>query len=254
MKISATIIVKNEERNIGPCLDSLGFADEIVVVDSGSIDRTAEICRAHPKVRYTERPWLGFGRQKNLAAELAANDWIFSIDADERVSERLTASIAAADFASFCAFRVARENYFGERWIRHCGWYPDYTLRLFDRTRGAFSEREVHEAVVCRGPVGTLDGNLVHRTYDGVADYLRRMDRYSTLAAEQMLKEGRIPGIVTPVVRPVFTFFKMYLLKQGFREGYHGFLLSVLYACYTFSKYAKAVELGGKGRKPLQRP
>lgn len=254
MKISATIIVKNEERNIGPCLDSLGFADEIVVVDSGSVDRTAEICRSHSKVRYFEHPWLGFGRQKNLATELAANDWVFSIDADERVSERLAASILAADFAAFCGFRVARENYFGDRWIRYCGWYPDHTLRLFDRTRGAFSEREVHEAVVCHGPMGTLDGNLVHRTYEGVSDYLLRMDRYSTLAAEQMLKEGRIPGAGTPVFRPVFTFFKMYLLKQGFREGYHGFLLSALYACYTFSKYAKAVELAESGRRGSQGP
>lgn len=243
MKISATIIALNEEKNIGDCLASLDWADEIVVVDSGSSDRTEEICRAHPKVRFYHLEWEGFGRQKNITAGLAANDWVFNIDADERVSPRLRQAILEADLVRFAGFRVARENYFGTRRIRHCGWYPDYNLRLYDRRRGGFGERAVHEAVNCDGQVGTLSGNMVHYTYDGVSDYLRRMDRYSTLAAEEIVKAGRRPGIAGVVVRPLFTFFKMYILKKGFLEGYAGMVLSVLYSMYTFSKYAKAIEL-----------
>lgn len=243
MKISATIITLNEEKNIGDCLASLDFVDEIVVVDSGSSDRTGEICRSNPKVRFHHREWEGFGRQKNIAAGLAENDWILNIDADERVSPQLRAAILDAPFERFAGFRMARENYFGRRWIRHCGWYPDHNLRLYDRRRGSFGERAVHEAVSCDGPVGTLAGNLVHYTYSGVADYLRRMDRYSTLAAEEVAKSGRMPGAASVFFRPLFTFFKMFVLKKGFLEGYTGLMLSVLYAIYTFAKYAKAREM-----------
>ncbi len=249
MKISVTIITLNEERNISSCLASLDFASEIVVVDSGSSDKTIEICKAHPRVRLIEQPWLGFGKQKNLAADLSSNDWVLNVDADERVSDALSKSIVGADFASYRGFLMARENYFGDRWIRYCGWYPDYNLRLYDRTCARFSEREVHEAVECEGKVGTLAGNLIHRTYAGVADYLQRMDRYSTLAAQQMIKDGRAPGLAALTLRPIATFLKMYILKQGFREGYHGFLLSALYSFYTMSKYAKALELVKKNNK-----
>lgn len=246
--ISATVITLNEEKNIGACLESLDWASEIVVVDSGSTDRTREICLAHPRVRFHERPWQGFGRQKNLAASLAANDWIFNIDADERVSRELRDSILSAPCDRFEGFRVARENYFGGRRIRYCGWYPDHNLRLYDRKSCAFGERAVHEAVECRGAVGTLAGNLVHYSYEGIGDYLQRMDRYSTLAAEQLIADGRRPGGVDVVVRPLFTFVRMYLLKRGVLEGYAGFVLSCLYACYTFCKYAKAREM--KGNRP----
>lgn len=243
MKISATIIAKNEEKNIPDCLASLDWADEIIVVDSGSTDRTGEICRSHPKVRYLNREWEGFGRQKNAAADLARNEWVFNIDADERISPELRTSILAADMARFDGFRVARENYFGGRRIRHCGWYPDYNLRLYNRQRCRFGERLVHEAVECSGPVGTLKGNLIHFTYAGISDYLTRMDRYSTLAAQEVVKAGKRPGIAAVTVRPLFTFVKMYLFKKGFLDGYHGFLLSVLYGVYTFAKYAKAREM-----------
>ena len=243
MKITATIIVLNEEKNIADCLASLDWADEIVVVDSGSIDRTAEICRNNPRARFVQREWEGFGRQKNIAAGLATNDWVFNIDADERVSPELRQSILNAGFALCDGFRVARENYFGSRRIKYCGWYPDHNLRLYNRHKCRFGERAVHEAVECPGPVGTLTGNLVHYTYAGIADYLRRMDRYSTLAAEELVKQGRRPGVASVTLRPIFTLFKMFFLKKGFLEGYHGLLLSILYAIYTFAKYAKAREM-----------
>lgn len=242
MKISATVITLNEEKNIGACLESLDFADEIIVVDSGSIDRTKEICQNHPRVRFYGEPWQGFGRQKNSAATVAANDWILNIDADERVSGELRKSILSADCRNFAGFRMARENYFGKRWIRHCGWYPDYNLRLYNRNSASFRERDVHEAVVCTGPVGTLAGNLRHYTYENIADYVKRMDRYSTLAAEELIKGGKTPGAFAVLFRPIYTFVRMYFLQRGFLEGYLGLLLALLYANYTFLKYAKAAE------------
>jgi len=243
MKISATIITLNEEKNIGECLDSLDFVDEIVVVDSGSSDRTEEICRSNPKVRFFSRPWDGFGRQKNLAAELVNHDWIFNIDADERVTEQLACSIGKADFSRFDAFRVARKNHFGGRWIRYCGWYPDYNIRLYNRRSCSFSVRQVHEAVACRTTAPVLHGDLLHFTYDDISDYLKRMERYSSLAAEELIAAGKRPTHIAVLLRPCFTFFKMFLIKRGFLEGYTGFVISALYSFYTFSKYAKALEL-----------
>ncbi|MEI6206736.1 MAG: glycosyltransferase family 2 protein [Desulfuromonadales bacterium] len=243
MQLSATVITLNEEKNIADCLASLDFADEIVVVDSGSSDRTAEICRGYPKVRFIHNEWSGYGRQKNFAAELAVNNWILNIDADERVSPQLHRSLEQADRNSFSAARMARENYFGKRWIRHCGWYPDYTTRFYDRRRCRFSERLVHEALEHDGTVATLDGNLRHFTYDGIGDYLRRMDRYSSLAAEEKVREGYRPKPLDLIAGPLFTFLRMFLLKKGFLEGEAGLILSSLYAIYTFCKYAKAREI-----------
>ncbi|HEY5975309.1 MAG TPA: glycosyltransferase family 2 protein [Geobacteraceae bacterium] len=241
--LSATIIVRNEERNIGDCLASLDFVDEIIVVDSGSSDRTESICRANPLVRFQSLPWEGFGRQKNLAAGLASHDWILNLDADERVTPELRSAILAADRDRYAAFRFARENYFGTQWIRHCGWYPDYNTRLYDRRQASFSERVVHETLTCQGEVGTLGGHLRHYTYRDIADYVARMDRYSTLAAEELVRAGKKPGLLSILGRPVWTFVRMYLLKGGVLEGYTGLLLSILYAQYTFLKYGKAREL-----------
>lgn len=241
--LSATIITLNEERNIADCLASLDFVDEIIVVDSGSTDSTEAICRANPKVRFLSRDWSGYGVQKNCAAGYAANDWILNIDADERVSPELRAAIITADPERSPAFRMARENYFGGRHIRHCGWYPDYTTRLYDRRRCAFNERAVHESLVSPATPATLDGNLRHFTYDGVEDYLQRMLRYSGLAAEEMVREGRRPGLASLFVKPAATFLRMYLVRKGFLEREAGLQLSLLYAVYTFCKYARAREL-----------
>ena len=193
MKFSATIITLNEERNILDCLTSLDFADEIIVVDSGSSDKTEEICRANPKVRFYRHKWEGYGRQKNFAAGQAVNDWILNIDADERITPELRASISQVAVDQATAFRMARENYFGKRRIKHCGWYPDYNTRLYDRRQCRFIERSVHESLQCSGKPATLSGNLLHFTYTGITDYLTRMNRYSSLAAEEALKAGR-PG------------------------------------------------------------
>jgi len=238
-KITATIITLNEEANIGECLESLAWVDEIIVSDSNSSDGTAEICRAYGARVYSDK-WLGFGAQKNLCQSRARNDWIFNIDADERASEGLGKEIQEAlQDGGAIGYYVPRKNYFGDKWIRHCGWSPDLNLRLYRKDAGRFSERAVHEAVVVTGPTARLTSPLIHRTYKDVRDYLQRMERYSTLAAEEMIKEGRTPRAGDIMLRPAFTFIKMFFLRGGFLEGMTGLTLSGLYARYTYAKYTK---------------
>lgn len=239
--ISAILITKNEEENVGDCLASLVFADEIVVVDSGSTDRTEEICRRDPRVRWFSEEWKGFGRQKNSALDKAAGPWIFCIDADERVTEELAREVGALDLPAVPVdgYRVPRRSHFGGTWVRHGGWYPDYTVRLWRKGRGRFNDRRVHEVVQLAGAAGTLRGDLLHFTYRDTADFLERMDRYASLGAAEMRKEGKRATVIDLALRPPFTFFKMYLLRRGFLDGSLGFRLALLYARYTRAKYAK---------------
>ncbi|MBI5874720.1 MAG: glycosyltransferase family 2 protein [Deltaproteobacteria bacterium] len=242
-KISVTIITLNEEANIRACLESVQWADEILVSDSGSSDKTVQICKDYGAKVFVDQ-WQGFGKQKNLIAGRAKNNWIFNIDADERVTPELRKEIEAVLNNGGCdGYFIPRKNFFGDRWIRYCGWYPDYNLRLYKKDKGRFNERDVHEAVGIEGKTGYLKNPLEHYTYRDVSDYLKRMDRYSTLAAEGMLKNGKSAGLVDLTLRPCFTFFKMFLLQKGFLEGYSGVMLSGLYAAYTFSKYAKLMEM-----------
>jgi glycosyltransferase involved in cell wall biosynthesis len=244
VSLSVTIICLNEAARIRACLESVRWADEIVVCDSGSTDGTPEICRA-----YTDRvfidPWRGFAAHKNLALDRATGDWIFSLDADERVTPELAREIRetlrapAAD-----GYTVARRNHFLGRWIRHGGWYPDRTIRLVRRGAGRFQPRAVHEAVQVEGAVGHLVHPFDHFTYDSVSAYLRRMDRYSTLAAEEMRRDGRRARLVDLGLRPAATFLRMYLLQSGFRDGTAGLVLAGLYAAQTLAKYAKLWEMG----------
>ena len=242
-KVSVTIITLNEETNIRACLESVKWADEILVSDSGSSDRTVEICREYGAKVFSDG-WYGFGRQKNLIAGRAANDWILNVDADERVAPELKKEIEEALNNGDCeGYNIPRKNFFGDKWIRHCGWYPDYNLRLYRKDKGRFNERNVHEAVQIDGKISFLNAPLEHYTYRDISDYLKRMDRYSTLAAEEMFKQGRSAGYFNIVFRPLATFLKMFFLQKGFMEGYIGLILSGLYAAYTFSKYTKLMEM-----------
>jgi glycosyltransferase involved in cell wall biosynthesis len=244
-KVSVIVITLNEEREIGDCLESVTWADEIVVVDSGSSDRTIEIAKKFTdQVVYHQ--WVGFAAQKNWAVELATHPWVLSLDADERVSPELRAEIERLleSPPRFVGYQIPRKNFFLGRWIRHGGWSPDYVLRLFRRDAGRFTERRVHESVTVRGEVGTLQSPLEHYTYRSMVDYFQRMDRYSTLAAEEMFEGGKRAHLIDLLLRPCATFLKMFLLRQGFRDGMDGFLLSRLYSIYTFAKYAKLYKMG----------
>lgn len=253
--ISAILITKNEEANVARCLSSLSFAREIVVVDSGSDDRTEEICRRDPRVRWFREEWRGFGPQKNLALDRAEGPWIFSIDADEEATPELAREVAGIaerdDAGGPAGYLVSRRSFFGRKWIRYGGWYPDRTVRFWRKGAGRFNDRVVHESVQLDGETGTLRGDLLHYTYRDIEDYLQRMNRYSSLGAAEMLKAGRKAGTLDLLLRPPFTFLKMLLLKRGVLDGAWGFRLATLYAMYTFAKYAKLAELrerGGGGR------
>lgn len=245
-RISAILITRNEAGNVGACLDSLTFADEVVVVDSGSTDGTEALCRRDPRVRWHSEEWKGFGRQKNSALEKARGPWVFSIDADERATAELADEISRLDLEGSPeeGYRVPRKSFFGETWVRHGGWYPDYTIRLWRKDAGRFEERQVHEAVRVSGPVGTLRGDLLHHTYRDTADYIERMNRYSSLGAEELARRGKRVSAFDLLLRPPFTFLKMFVLRRGFLDGKLGFQLAVLYSMYTFAKYVKAWEAG----------
>lgn len=243
-KLTATVITLNEEAEIGACLDSLAWADEIVVVDSGSSDRTVEIARKYTDKVFRHK-WGGYAAQKNWAVEQASYDWILSLDADERVSPELQAEIRLLMEQEFplSGYYIPRKNFFLGRWIRYGGWYPDHTIRLFDRKKGNFGNRMVHEAVGLSGQTGYLRNVIEHYTYRSLADYHDRAGRYAALAALEMQRAGRSFQATDLVMRPFWTFCKMYFFQQGIREGLYGFLLSVLYGYYTFLKYAKLWEL-----------
>jgi glycosyltransferase involved in cell wall biosynthesis len=247
--LSVAIIALNEEERIRPCLESVRWAEEIVVCDSGSTDRTLAVAAEYGAATFQDE-WRGFADHKNLAVERTSHPWILVVDADERVTPSLRAEIekVLADPAAAEGYLVPRRSYFLGQWIRGCGWYPDETIRLFRRGRGRFAERAVHEAVVVEGRVGRLGAPLDHFTYDSVSAFLQRMDRYSALAAEELKRAGRSLRMSDLLVRPVWTFLRMLCLQGGWREGWRGVILSGLYAAYAFSKYAKLWELERAGR------
>ncbi|HQI73138.1 MAG TPA: glycosyltransferase family 2 protein [Smithella sp.] len=242
--LSVVIITHNEEDNIRKCLESVQWADEVIVVDSDSTDKTEGICRTFG-VHFVKEPWKGFALQKNSAIEKATRDWILSLDADERITPELKKEIISVLESAHPkdGYFIARKNFFLGRWIKRCGWYPDYNLRLFQKGKGLFGIREVHEAVKLNGVAGHLEFPMEHHTYKSLEDFMKRLDRYSTLAAQELLKEKKTYGILHIVFRPFYTFISMYLLRLGLLEGYYGFVLSVLYAFYTFLKYIKLREL-----------
>jgi glycosyltransferase involved in cell wall biosynthesis len=243
MTLSVVVIAQNEEERLRACLESVAWADELIVVDAESTDKTAQIAREFTE-RVWVRPWPGFAAQKNFGLEQATGDWILSVDADEEVSKELRQEILAVvtGAPAFTGYRIPRQNVFWGRWMRHGGLYPDWQLRLFRRGQGRFAARAVHESVDVRGPVGRLAAPLVHRSYRDVADFLARADRYSTLAAEEWVRSGRSARLADFVVRPAGRFISMYVVHAGFLDGLRGFLLAALYAYYVVIRSAKIWE------------
>ncbi len=241
MKISATIITFNEERNIARAIESLRCCDEILVVDSGSTDRTVEIAEKLG-ARVVECPWRGYAAQKNAASEEATHDWILSLDADESLSESLEAEIWQLKKTGprFDAYTMPRLAQYLGRWILHSGWYPDRKIRLFDRRKSRWVGDYVHESVQVNGRLGHLDSNILHFTCGSLSEHLKVMDRYTTLAAEQMVASHKKIGWRHLVLDPPWTFFRAYILQRGFLDGVEGLSIAYMAALYNFVKYAKA--------------
>lgn len=244
MKLSGTIVTLNEERNIARAMESMRCCDEILVVDSGSTDRTRTIANGLG-ARVIEQPWLGYAQQKNHAASHASFDWILSLDADEVLSESLEAEIwkLKNDGPNQPAYNMPRMAQYMGRWIKHSGWYPDRKVRLYDRRAARWTGEYVHESVAVDGAVGQFDSGILHFTCDSLSEHLRTMDRYTTLAARELMAHGRDASMGHLIFSPPWTFVRTYVFQSGFRDGFPGFTIAWMAALYTFLKYAKAREL-----------
>lgn len=247
---SAVIITFNCERQLRICLESVAFADEILVVDSGSTDGTVDLARRRG-ARVVEQDWLGYGRQKQIGVDQAAHDWVLCIDSDERVSRELRASIEETLLAPQCrAYRFPRCNRFMGKYLRHGEGYPDLSLRLFHRGSARWSEDEVHERVLAETQVGRLRGDLIHDSADTLESYLAKQNRYTSLAAEAAVAAGKRAFPIQLLASPLLRFIKFYVLRRGFLDGLPG-LVHILIGCSnSFSKYAKMLELQTKGGNP----
>jgi glycosyltransferase involved in cell wall biosynthesis len=247
-RLSAIVIAKNEARNIEACLESLAFCDQRIVVDGDSEDGTAGLARDKGASVTVSTEWRGFGHQKNFALALATEDWVLSVDADERVSAALANEIRQA-IANGDAdgYEMPRLSTFCGRPMRHSGWYPDYVLRLFRRGRARFSDDLVHERVICDGRVARLKEPLTHHPVLRLEDSLSRMDRYSTARADMIVSSGRRVSFLTGILRGWWTFVQTYFIRLGFLDGREGFLLAVANAEGTYYRYMKAW-LKGRGR------
>ena len=241
--LSVVIITLNEEARIKDCLESVDWADEIVVVDSFSKDNTVEIAGNYTDKIY-QREFAGFGEQKNFALSKANGDWILSIDADERITSELREEIKRTlANPHACGYYMPRKSYFSNKWIKHCGWWPDYLLRLFRRDCGHFSDRLVHEAVEVDGPTAKLNNPLEHHPYSSVSDLIRKGDEYSTFGAQVMVAEGKRCSCYSALTHSVFNFFKTYFLKLGILDGWMGLAIAFSNAVGVFYRYIKCVEM-----------
>jgi len=244
IKISAVIISFNEERNIERCLRSLDWADEIVLVDSGSTDRTALIAR-----NYTDRvimhEWEGFVKQKIYATALASNDWVFSIDADEEVSADLKKEIQRIrqSIPSAAAYRMARKMFYLGRWIKHGSWYPDYKVRLFNRKEGYWIGLEVHEFWRTSGRYENLSGDLLHYSYQNLTDHMQKINILTSQAAAEMQQKGKQAKLWNMLINPWAKFLKSYLIQLGFLDGFVGLVIALMGSYYVLLKYLKLWEL-----------
>jgi hypothetical protein len=245
MKISATVITLNEQRHIRQCLESLqGIADEMIVVDSGSQDATLEIA-AQLGAKTFVREWTNYAEQKNLASSLAQYEWILSLDADECLSASLRQDILQAkqDKTQAIAFEFPRKAFYLGRWIEHSGWYPDHKIRLFLKEEARWEGRFVHEALRVDGPIVRLRGDLLHYSCESISEHLRSLDRYTTLAAEDLWHRHKRSCPIDLLVSPLAVFVKTYCLKQGFKDGMQGLVIACFASYYNFLKHAKLWEL-----------
>tara|TARA_X000000368_G_C23009612_1_gene702869 strand:+ start:535 stop:1239 length:705 start_codon:yes stop_codon:yes gene_type:complete len=230
--LSVVIITKNEENFIEDAISSANFADEVLVLDSISTDKTCELS-LKMGARVLSHEWLGFGKQKNLAVRLATHDWVFVLDADERITPNLKIELLSTlKDPSADGYLVPRLNSFFGKEIKTCGLYPDYSLRLYKKSKGMFSDVDVHESVKLDGKVTKLKNHMIHLAYDNVDEFIEKQKMYSNLSHKNK-------NIFKAIIGPFWTFFKIYIIKRGFLDGWHGYIIAKVYAKYTFWKYIK---------------
>lgn len=245
--LSVIIITQDEQDNIHDCLESVKWAQEIVVVDSGSADETENICREYTDRFYT-KDWPGFGVQKQRALELTNCDWVLSLDADERVTPELQIEIIAAIEvdSEVYGYMIPRLSHYLGKGIRHAGWYPDYTLRLVKKDKSHFSNDIVHEKLIVDGKVGRLNNHFMHFPYKDIAHHLQKINQYSSLSAQKMLESGKTVSWSMVFVKAFFGFFRAYILRKGFIDGWQGLVVSISTALSVYLKYIKLKEKGLK--------
>ncbi len=250
-RISAAVICRDEERNIEDCLRSVSWCDDIVVVDSGSSDRTVELARKHAS-RVIHQDWLGYVAQKNVALEQASGDWVICIDADERCTPELREAVereAPGADPSLAGFEVRRHVMYLGRWINHGGWYPDWKLRVARKGRARWGGTDPHDKLVPDGPVRRLDAEIHHFTYRDFAHQIRIINHFSDVTAEGLEKEGRRPSFLKALFHPPAKFFGCYVCRLGFLDGFPGFAIAAASAFYVFARQVKLWE-----RTKLQNP
>ena len=239
-KISVTIICKNEEKRISQCLESVAWADEIVLVDSGSTDATLEIAKKYTDKIFINTDWHGFGPQKKLAGDYATNDWVLAIDSDEVVTpelrDELVQAIQLVDEKT--VFRINRLTHFCGKFIKHSGWHPDRIVRLFNKKHYHYNDAFVHEAVECKGAhVIDLKEKLLHYQMDSLGEYILKRNRYAEAWAESQFKKGKRTNYIEILLHTAFAFVRHYIFRLGVMDGYHGFMIAVIQMQYTFNKY-----------------
>lgn len=244
MPLSVAIIAQDEEDRISDCLKSVSFADEILVVDSGSQDQTVSIAELYG-CKVISKKWMGYARQKQYAVDSCCNDWVLILDADERLPRETAEQIeqileTSRQGVSACSF--SRKNFFRNRWIRYCGWWPDRVVRMVDRRQGHFSDNLVHERWISNGPVKELDLTIEHRSFRNYSDLVHKMQTYSTLSAQEMLNRGKSVRWWSPFSHGLWMFIRTYVLEMGMMAGFDGFMISLFNAGGSFMKYAKLRE------------
>jgi len=250
LPLSLVVITYNEENNLDRCLASVaGLVSEIVVVDSNSTDGTAAIAKKYG-ARVIERAFDGYAQQKNFATAQACNDWILSLDADEQLTPELTASIRQTLVTpGHSVYKMARLTNYCGKWIKHCGWYPDYQVRLYNRTKGSWQELKVHEywkLAEGNGTMGVLDGDLLHYSFTSIEQHKRKIERYTDLAAEAAVEKGKKGSLLKVVFSPAWHFISEYFFRLGFLDGYYGWVICRLSAKSAYLKYSKIRRLAGQ--------
>jgi glycosyltransferase involved in cell wall biosynthesis len=244
-KISVTVISKNEEKNISDCLKSVDWADEIIVVDSESTDKTVELAKQFTDKVFT-RKWEGYVTQKSLALSLATNEWVLSLDSDERITPELKEEILNLEPADFSGFKIRRKNFLMNKEITSCGWEKDYQLRLFNKNKTNLNNRLVHEKFVVDGKVGTLKTPMLHFTFSSFEDYLTKINIYTSLKAQELFSKKKKVGGLTIFSHTVSAFFAFFIIRRGFKDGVYGLIISLLHSSSTMMNYIKLWELQKK--------